>query len=30
LNEFAARQRRFGGDELLINAVDVKTLPSAG
>jgi len=30
LNEFAARQRRFGGDELLINAGDVKTLSSAG
>jgi len=30
LNEFTARNRRFGGDELVMNASDVKTLPSAG
>jgi undecaprenyl diphosphate synthase len=30
LNEFTARHRRFGGDELVMNASDVKTLPSAG
>jgi len=30
LNEFTARHRRFGGDESVMNASDVKTLPSAG